>query len=162
MTIEMQHYCLDLLKNPSKLVATKPTALPSKHQPSKVLSSKISQKPLTSLEKKNLVANIRRLPQEHLMGMIAIIQDGDISEQNELELDIDNLSVERCRELDNYVRQRITNIQENKINVMGNYFRKLRKRSSRSRRLSISRLLIMMRKAACLHFCQVYLFYVRF
>lgn len=41
--------------------------------------------------------------------MIAIIQEGDLSEQNELELDIDNLSVERCRELDNYVRQRITN-----------------------------------------------------
>jgi hypothetical protein len=81
----------------------------------------MSSKPLSSLEKKNLVANIRRLPQEHLMGMIAIIQDGDISEQNELELDIDNLSVERCRELDNYVKQRITNIHEHKINVYNYY-----------------------------------------
>ena len=38
------------------------------------------------------------------MGMISIISEGDISELKELELDIDNLSVEKCRELDNYVK----------------------------------------------------------
>jgi len=38
------------------------------------------------------------------MGMIAIISDGDISDQNELELDIDSLPIDKCRELDNYVK----------------------------------------------------------
>jgi hypothetical protein len=104
MTIEMQLHCSDLLKNPSKHMSAKPLSGAKKLVPFKSVPSKLSSKPLTSLEKKNLVANIRRLPQEYLMGMIAIIQDGDISEQNELELDIDNLSVERCRELDNYVK----------------------------------------------------------
>ncbi len=48
--------------------------------PKKKPLSKNFQKPLTSLEKKNLVSNIRKLPQEHLIGMIQIISEGDISE----------------------------------------------------------------------------------
>ncbi len=78
--MEMQVHCCDLLKNPGKVMAGKPVPVVSKLPAIKSVGSKLSSKPLSSLEKKNLVANIRRLPQEHLMGMIAIIQDGDISE----------------------------------------------------------------------------------
>lgn len=38
--------------------------------------------------------NIRKMPQQYLMGMIQIISDVDISELNELDIDIDNLTNE--------------------------------------------------------------------
>jgi hypothetical protein len=70
MALEMQQFSDQLLVNPSKLPSLKPNQPSSSLLPKKKPLSKNFQKPLTSLEKKNLVSNIRKLPQEHLIGMI--------------------------------------------------------------------------------------------
>jgi len=44
------------------------------------------------------------------MGMIALISDGDIPDYNELELDVDDLPNDKCRELDNYVKSKLVSL----------------------------------------------------
>lgn len=72
-------------------------------------------KPLTYQEKKALSDIIRILPTEHLWGVWNIVAGGDINRTNEeLEFDIETLSTRICRELEKYVKSRLTHMQKRK------------------------------------------------
>lgn len=57
------------------------------------------EEPMTTLEKKQLVNNIKKLPAEHLRGVWEIVSDGlTIQNQSEeIEFDIDTLPVKKTR-----------------------------------------------------------------
>ena len=60
-------------------------------QPKKKVPPRPTVRPMTAQEKQNLVMNIRKLPPEHIWGMIDILSDVMQADQSELELDINAL-----------------------------------------------------------------------
>ena len=62
--------------------------------------------PMTLNEKLNLGENIKKLDNNQLKGIIRIIQNNISRDKKEkyFEFDIDKLSPQKCRELENYVR----------------------------------------------------------
>ena len=72
-------------------------------------------KPLTYNEKKNLSQMIRMLPTEHLWGVWNIVSAGDTTRANEeLEFDIETLPVRTARELEKYVKSKVSALQKKK------------------------------------------------
>ena len=70
-----------------------------KHQKQKIQIVNLNEKQL-------LGVNIRKLNNEQLKGIIRIIQNNSIRDKKEryFEFDIDKLTPQKCRELENYVR----------------------------------------------------------
>ncbi len=56
-------------------------------------------------EKRKLGQDIRSLPPDYLRGVWEIVSDGNGSQKEELQFDIDLLSVRKCRELEQYVKK---------------------------------------------------------
>lgn len=78
-------------------------------------SKNMMEKPLTYQEKKQLSSLIRMLPTEHLWGVWNIVSGGDGNRNNEeLEFDIETLPVRTARELEKYVRSKISTLQKKK------------------------------------------------
>ena len=78
-------------------------------------SKNLMEKPLTYQEKKQLSNMIRMLPTEHLWGVWNIVSGGDTNRTNEeLEFDIETLAVRTARELEKYVKSKVSNIQKKK------------------------------------------------
>jgi len=72
-------------------------------------------KPLTYNEKKSLSQMIRLLPTEHLWGVWNIVSGGNGSKSNEeLEFDIETLPVRTARELEKYVKSKVSSLQKKK------------------------------------------------
>jgi len=65
---------------------------------------------MTMNEKRLLGQNIRTLPPHYLRGVWEIVSDGNLhnSSAEELEFDIDTLSVRKQRELESYVKNKIS------------------------------------------------------
>jgi len=89
------------------------------HSNSKNKSSSAQDKGLTRDEKKILCQNIKRLPAEHLRGVWEIVSEGLNQKSNTkevLEFDIESLPVKVTRELDKYVKLKMssTNTSHNK------------------------------------------------
>jgi hypothetical protein len=73
----------------------------------------ISEHPLTYQEKKNLSIMIRSLETEDLLGVWEIVSEGNQQmKEGEIEFDIETLSVRKARELEQYVRRKLTLIKE--------------------------------------------------
>jgi len=66
-------------------------------------------KPMTLNEKKNLGQNIRKLPPEYLRGVWEIVCEGTnlAQDKEELEFDIETLSIRKVRELERYVKSKL-------------------------------------------------------
>jgi len=73
-------------------------------------TSRLMEKPLTTQEKKVLGENIKRLPPEHLRGVWDIVSQrlNQGSNQEELEFDIESLPVKVARELDRFVKNKMS------------------------------------------------------
>jgi len=67
-------------------------------------------KPMTMAEKRALGQSIRNLPPEHLRGVWEIVSEGMQHNNNreELEFDIDTLPVKITRELEKYVKIKLS------------------------------------------------------
>lgn len=102
MALDLQEYSQELLINPNKAPQIKPIQQKKKAPP------KPTVKPLTAQEKQTLVLNIRKLAPEHILGMIDILSDVMKADQSELELDLNALPEQQCRDLDNYVKQKLS------------------------------------------------------
>ena len=72
-------------------------------------TSKLSEKPLNTQEKKALGQNIKKLSPDHLRGVWDIVSSSLTSKngQEELQFDIEHLPIRVARELERYVKNKI-------------------------------------------------------
>jgi len=80
-------------------------------------SSSANEKALTKEEKKILCQNIKKLPPEHLKGVWEIVSEGLNQQSNTkevLEFDINSLPVRVTKELDKYVKHKMSTANKSK------------------------------------------------
>lgn len=65
----------------------------------------IFDKKMTSLEKKQLCQNLKKLDPKHLSGVLKIVKGNINIQGDELEFDVEKLSDKVCRELEKYIKQ---------------------------------------------------------
>ena len=87
-------------------------------------------KPMSLNEKKNLGQNIRKLPPEYLRGVWEIVCEGTnlAQDKEELEFDIETLSIRKVRELEGYVKSKLKIVA--KANMRKNKKAEIKKQTS--------------------------------
>jgi bromodomain-containing factor 1 len=135
MTIEMGTFFEQLLKEEetgysgppiSKYSSTKSTKKPTDYdavdapyRPPKIIATTkhVLDKPLSFQEKKNLSDMIRQLPSESLWEVWRIVSPENQNQNETLEFDIDTLSPKIARQLENYVKSKLSTLNNKKNKV---------------------------------------------